>query len=85
MFVSHLIYRTRHYTFMASSSRGSDFPDTTYFGLPQVAQQVPRATLLHTVYFKRISYPLTYRPSELWIIEVDQDGNESWRTAEDFI
>ena len=70
---------------MASSFWCRDSYDGTYIGLPQAARQVPRSTLLHIVYFKRISYPLTSRPSELWIIEVDQAGNESWRTAEDFI
>ena len=70
---------------MASSFWCRDSYNGTYIGLPQAARQVPRSTLLHTVYSKRISYPLTSRPSELWIIEVDQAGNESWRTAEDFI
>ena len=70
---------------MASSYRCTNPHDTTYVGLPHAAQRVPRSTLLHTIYFKRISYPLTSRPSELWIIEVDQAGNESWRTAEDFL
>ena len=32
-----------------------------------------------------ISYPLTDRPTELWIAETNQDRHEQWRTLESFL
>ena len=53
--------------------------------LPAEAQRVPRSTLLHTILFKRLSCPLTSRQDELWVIEVDQSGQETWSSLEDFL
>ena len=70
---------------MANSSRPDGARHQTYADLPEAAQRVPRSTLLHTICFKRISFPLTSRPDELWIVEVDHTGHEVWRTLEDFL
>ena len=69
---------------MANSSRFDGALNQTYVDLPESAQRVPRSTLLHTIYFKRISFPLTPRPDELWIVEVDHTGHDVWRTVENF-
>ena len=55
-----------------------------YDDLPAEAQRVPRSTLLHTILFKRLSFPLTSRRDELWVIEVDQSGHETWSSLEEF-
>ena len=70
---------------MANSSRPDGARHLTYGDLPEAAQRVPRSTLLHTIYFKRISFPLTSRPDELWIVEVDHTGHEAWRPLEEFL
>ena len=70
---------------MASFPTRTRSSTTPAVELPQAAQRVPQATLLHTIYFKRVSYPLTSHPDALWVVEVDQDGRESWRTVEDFL
>ena len=57
----------------------------TYGDLPAAAQRVPRSTLLHTIFFKRISFPLTSRPDELWTVEVDHTGHETWSPLEEFL
>ena len=70
---------------MANSSGPDGARHQTYADLPEAAQRVPRSTLLHTIYFKRISFPLTSRPDELWIVEVDHTGHEAWRPLEEFL
>ena len=70
---------------MANSSNIDDEHYRTYTELPETAQRVPRSTLLHTIYFKRISFPLTPRPDELWIVEVEHTGQEVWRPLEEFL
>ena len=59
-------------------------PSDPYADLPADAQRVPRSTLLHTIFFKRLSFPLTSRLDELWVIEVDQSGQETWSSLEEF-
>ena len=62
---------------MATTSRLDNAQPGFYDDLPAAAQRVPRSTLLHTILFKRISFPLTSRLDELWVIEVDQSGHET--------
>ena len=69
---------------MANMSRLDTAPPRSYDDLPAAAQRVPRSTLLHTILFKRISFPLTSRRDELWVIEVDQSGHETWSSLEEF-
>ena len=56
-----------------------------YTDLPRMSRQVPQTELLHTIYFKRITYPFSDRLAELWIVEVDTEGHEQWRTVESFL
>ena len=70
---------------MANTSRLDNAQPGFYDDLPAAAQRVPRSTLLHTILFKRISFPLTSRLDELWVIEVDQTGHETWSSSEEFI
>ena len=69
---------------MANTSRLDNAQPGFYDDLPAEAQRVPRSTLLHTILFKRISFPLTSRLDELWIVEVDQTGHETWSSLEEF-
>ena len=69
---------------MANSLRLHTPQPDVYEDLPAEAQRVPRSTLLHTILFKRLSFPLTSRRDELWVIEVDQSGHETWSSLEDF-
>ena len=70
---------------MANSSRPDGLQPHDYDDLPAAAQRVPRSTLLHTILFKRISFPLTSRPDELWTVEVDHTGHETWSPLEEFL
>ena len=70
---------------MANTSRLDNAQPGFYDDLPTAAQTVPRSTLLHTILFKRISFPLTSRLDELWVNEVDQSGHETWSSLEEFI
>ena len=70
--------------FIANMSRLDTAQPCSYDDLPAEAQRVPRSTLLHTVLFKRLSFPLTSRRDELWVIEVDQSGHETWSSLEEF-
>ena len=71
--------------FMANASRPEDIHHPVSDDIPAAAQRVPRSTLLHTILFKRISFPLTSRRDELWIVEVDQTGHETWSPLEEFL
>ena len=71
---------------MANPANPDEERNRTYADLPEAAQRVPRSTLLLiTIYFKRISFPLTPRPDELWIVEVEHTGQEVWRPLEEFL
>ena len=70
---------------MANSTRRDGFQHHIYDDLPAAAQRVPRSTLLHTILFKRISFPLASRPDELWTVEVDHTGHETWSPLEEFL
>ena len=46
---------------------------------------IPNSTTVHTIFIKKITYPLTSRPAELWILERTDDGRETWRPLETFL
>ena len=78
-----LVLHPYPHTFMASGSAAADdTSSSTYF--PREARAVPQSEVVH-IQFKRISYPLTDRPSEVWIVETNQDGHTQWRTLESFL
>lgn len=62
---------------------GRDPAAPTY--ITRLARQVPQAQTLHTVYFKRIFHPESTMPDELWILEVNTDGRQTWRSPEEYI
>ena len=53
--------------------------------IPRATRDVPQAHTLHTIQVKRIHYPSSTRPDELWVLEVNRDGHETWRTVESFL
>ena len=69
---------------MASTSTPTDDPSSPSY-LPLEARAVPQSHTVHTIHIKRISYPLTDRPDELWIVEANQDRHEQWRSQEGFL
>ena len=84
--VFYFCYPVRSFLYsMANASRPDGAQHHVYDDLPAAAQRVPRSTLLHTILFKRISFPLTSRMDELWIVEVDQTGHETWSPLEEFL
>ena len=53
--------------------------------IPRAARAVPHDDVVHTIEFRKISYPLTDRPSELWVVETNHRGHIQWRTLERFL
>ena len=53
--------------------------------IPRVARMTPTSTTVHTIFIKKLSYPLTSRPDELWILERTADGRETWKPVETFL
>ena len=53
--------------------------------IPRAARAVPHDEIVHTIEFRKITYPLTGRPAELWIAETNHRGHTQWRTLERFL
>ena len=53
--------------------------------IPREARAVPDEEVVHTIEFRKITYPLTDRPAELWIVEANHRGHKHWRTLERFL
>ena len=53
--------------------------------IPRMARMIPHSTTVHTIFIKKITYPMTSRPDELWILERTTDGRETWRPVETFL
>ena len=69
---------------MASGPAANDDPTSQTY-LPRAARSVPRSEVVHTIQFQRISYPLTDRPPELWIVETNHEGHIQGRTLEGYL
>ena len=69
---------------MASTpEEDSDLMSNRY--IPRAARTaVPHDEIVHTIEFRKITYPLTDRPAELWIVETNHHGHTPWRTLERF-
>ena len=53
--------------------------------IPRAARMIPTSTTVHSVFIKKLSYPLSTRPDELWIVERTLDGIETWKPVETFL
>ena len=53
--------------------------------IPRAARMIPTSITVHTIFIKKLSYPFTSRPDELWIIEQTADGRETWKPVETFL
>ena len=53
-----------------------DITSTSY--IPRMARMIPTSMTVHTFFVKKISFPMTSRPDELWILERTIDGTETW-------
>ena len=53
--------------------------------IPRAARMIPTSTTVHSVFIKKLSYPLSSRPDELWIVERTLDGIETWKPVETFL
>ena len=53
--------------------------------IPRAARMIPTSTTVHTIFIKKLSYPFTSRPDELWIIEQTAEGRETWKPVETFL
>ena len=53
--------------------------------IPRMARMIPNSTTVHTIFVKKISFPMTSRPDELWILERTTDGIETWKPIETFL
>ena len=48
-------------------------------------RHAPHSTTVHTILIKKITYLMTSRPDELWILERTTEGMETWRPIETFL
>ena len=46
---------------------------------------IPTSITVHTFFVKKVSFPMTSRPDELWILERTPDGTETWKPIEVFL
>ena len=53
--------------------------------IPRAARMIPTSTTVHSVFIKKLSYPLSNRSDELWIVERTLDGLETWKPVETFL
>ena len=53
--------------------------------IPRAARMIPTSTTVHSVFIKKLSYPLSNRSDELWIVERTLDGIETWKPVETFL
>ena len=53
--------------------------------IPRAARTIPTSTTVHSVFIKKLSYPLSTRPDELWVVERTLDGIETWKPVETFL
>ena len=53
--------------------------------IPRAARTIPTSTTVHSVFIKKLSYPLSNRSDELWIVERTLDGIETWKPVETFL
>ena len=60
-----------------------DTSSTSY--IPRMARMIPTSSTVHTVIFKKICFPMTQRPDELWIMERNPDGIETWKPLETYL
>jgi hypothetical protein len=68
----------------ADYSTTPDDPSSVSY-IPLAARSVPQALTVHTTHVKKITYPMTSRLPELWVLERNQDGLETWRSIETFL
>ena len=45
--------------------------------IPRAARMTPTSTTVHTIFIKKLSYPFSSRPDELWILQRTLDGIET--------
>ena len=65
------------------SSNNDDPTSTSY--IPRMARMIPTSSTVHTVRFKKVCFPMTSRPDELWIVEKNSEGVETWKPIETFL
>ena len=65
------------------SPTDEDTTSTSY--IPRMARMIPTSSTVHTVQFKKIRFPMTHRPDELWIVEKNPEGIETWKPVETFL
>ena len=53
--------------------------------IPRMARMIPTSSTVHTLQFKKICFPMTPRPDELWIVEKNSAGVETWKPVETFL
>lgn len=70
-------------TFQTQYNQANDATSASY--IPRMARTVPHSSTVHTIFIKKITYPMTSRPDELWILERASDGKETWRPIETFL
>ena len=72
------------FSIMATSPNDETNPMSNRY-IPRAARAVPHEEVVHTIEFRKITYPLSDRPAELWIVETNHRGHKSWRTLERFL
>ena len=64
-------------------TRHDDTSSPSY--IPRTARMIPTSLTVHTIQFKKVGFPMTPRPDELWIVETNSNGVETWKPIETFL
>ena len=65
-------------------SLNNDDPSSPSY-IPRLARMIPTSSTVHTVRFKKVCFPMTSRPDELWVVEKNHEGVETWKPIETFL
>ena len=69
---------------METTHTRNDDPSSPSY-IPRTARMIPTSSTVHTIQFKKVSFPMTPRPDELWIVETNSNGVETWKPIETFL
>ena len=81
---THANASSRNSTPTADPFFNNDDPSSLSY-IPRMARMIPTSSTVHTIQFKKVGFPLTTRPDELWIVETNSHGVETWKPIETYL
>ena len=81
---THAKASSRTSTPIADPFFNNDDPSSPSY-IPRMARMIPTSSTVHTIQFKKVGFPLTTRSDELWVVETNSHGVETWKTIETYL